>query len=69
MFLLSNFIFLVDFLVGSNLIVRRGSEPSLTNIGTSPNNHDTMPDRPNKRWSAIAAIDEDKMSTPRVCME
>ena len=52
---------------GSGLIVRRGSEPALINIGTPPpkeHPETPPPSRPNKRWSAIASVDATKV--PRV---
>ena len=51
--------------IGSTLIVRRGSEPALTTLGTTDPNEDSdeKPSMSNlKRWSAIASIDETKSS-------
>lgn len=63
-----------DFLLaGSSLIVRRGSEPALNNVGKTgkPNAFNfsqSQTEKPSrsyaaaKRWSAIASLDETKAS-------
>ena len=60
-----------DFLLaGSSLIVRRGSEPALNNVGKTgkPNFSQSQTEKPSrsyaaaKRWSAIASLDETKAS-------
>ncbi|CAH1788275.1 unnamed protein product [Owenia fusiformis] len=57
-----------DLTSGTNLplVVRRGSEPNLTTVGKTSEvkvRDDTAPKPNSKRWSAIAAIDEDTPPT------
>ncbi|XP_064647345.1 partitioning defective 3 homolog B-like isoform X2 [Lineus longissimus] len=50
-----------DLTLGTNLTVRRGSEPSLNQIGTSDENqggNNTLPKNKTSRWSAIASIED-----------